>query len=115
MTGSTAEIRSELIHAQKTGDHLKEYDLAQAALQLYPDEEYFRYCSVLALARRNAKQRALESFYACRLNRSRNEYVRSLEPRILKDLAFQSLGGEQPFLTMCREKFRSAAISCHQE
>ena len=115
MTKTVAEIKSELIHTQKTGDYLKEYDLAQAALQLYPDEEYFRYCSVLALSRCNAKQRALESFYANKLNLSHNEYVRSLEPRILKDLAFQSMGREQPFANMDREKFRSAAISYHQE
>ena len=32
MTDSIATIKSEIIKAQKTGDYLKEYDLAQAAL-----------------------------------------------------------------------------------
>ncbi|MBI5430130.1 MAG: adenylate/guanylate cyclase domain-containing protein [Nitrosomonadales bacterium] len=115
MTRSIEEIKSEIISAQKTGDYLREYDLAQAALEFNPHDEFLQHCSVLALSRCNAKQRALDSFYSYRLQLSSNEYVRALEPRILKDLAFQSLEKEQPFQNMDREKFRTAAVSYHQE
>ncbi len=114
MIQSIEEIKSEILRAQKTGDYLKEYDLAQAALESKPDDEFFRYCSVLALARCNAQQRALDSFYTYRLHLSDNEYVRSLEARILKDLAFLSLDKEAPFLSLDKEGFSTAAVTYHR-
>lgn len=106
MTQSIEKIKSEIISAQKTGDYLREYDLAQAALEFSPNDEFFQYCSVLALARCNAKQRALDSFYSYKLHLSGSEYVRALEARILKDLAF---------LNLDKETFSAAAITYHQE
>jgi class 3 adenylate cyclase len=114
MTDSTATIRSEILKAQKTGDYLKEYDLAQAALESNPDDEFFQYCSVLALSRCNAKQRALDLFYSYKLHLSKDEYVRSLEARILKDLAFLSLDKVQPFQNLDKEKFSTAAVTYHR-
>ena len=114
MIKTIEEIKSEIISAQKTGDYLREYDLAQAALQLSPHDEFFQYCSVLALSRCNAKQRALDSFYSYKLHLSNNEYVRALEPRILKDLAFMSLDKERPFLNFDKEIFSTAAVTYHQ-
>jgi adenylate cyclase len=111
MTESIEEIKSEIIRAQKSGDYLKEYDLAQAALESNPGDEFFQYCSVLALARCNAQQRALDSFYSYKLHLSDNEYVRSLEARILKDLAFLSLDKENPFKNLDKEKFNTAAVT----
>lgn len=107
-------IRSAIIRAQKTGDYLKEYDLAQAALESSPGDEFFQYCSVLALSRCNAKQRALDLFYSYKLHLSRDEYVRSLEARILKDLAFLSLDKERPFQNLDKEKFSAAAVTYHR-
>ena len=115
MTNSVEEIKSEIIRAQKTGDYLKEYDLAQAALRVSPNDEFLQYCSVLALARCNAQQRALYFFYFYMLNLSDNEYVRALEPRILKDLAFQSLDKEHPFPGLDKDKFNTAAVTYHRE
>lgn len=106
MTQSIEEIKSRIINAQKTGDYLREYDLAQAALESSPNDEFFQYCSVLALARCNAKQRALDSFYSYKLHLSDSEYVRALEARILKDLAFINLD---------KETFSAAAVTYHQE
>jgi len=106
MTQSIEEIKSEIINAQKTGDYLREYDLAQAALELSPNDEFFQYCSVLALARCNAKQRALDSFYSYKLHLSDSQYVRALEARILKDLAF---------LTLDKETLSTAAVTYHKE
>lgn len=106
MTESIEEIKTKIIAAQKTGDYLKEYDLAQAALQFSPKDEFFQYCSVLALSRCNAKQRALDSFYSYKLHLSDSQYVRALEARILKDLAF---------LNMDKEIFSAAAVTYHQE
>jgi class 3 adenylate cyclase len=99
------DFKSEILRAQRSGDYLKEYDLSQVALEISPNDEFFQYCSVLALARCNAKQRALDSFYSYNLNQSENEYVRALEPRILKDLAF---------LDTDKEKFRLAAVTYHK-
>ncbi|MFA5370566.1 MAG: hypothetical protein WC298_01165, partial [Sideroxydans sp.] len=79
MTAKLEEIRVAMLGAQKTGDHLKEHDLAQAGLRISPDDEFFRYCAVLSLSRCNAKQRALDTFYAYKLHLSQNEYVRALE------------------------------------
>lgn len=104
MTKSIDEIKSEILSAQKTGDYLKEYDLAQAALKLYPDNEFFQYCSVLSLTKCNAKQRALDLFYSYKLYLSEDEYIRALEPRILKGLAF---------LKPTRENFIAAATKYH--
>ncbi|MBI5006101.1 MAG: adenylate/guanylate cyclase domain-containing protein [Nitrosomonadales bacterium] len=115
MTDTIATFKAEIGNAQKSGDYLKEYDLAQAALQLYPDEEFFRYSSALALARCNAKQRALDYFYSCKLHQSGNEYVRSLEARILKDLAFQSLDKDNLFQSLDKERFSTAAVTYHRE
>jgi class 3 adenylate cyclase len=114
MNQSIEEIKAEIIRAQKTGDYLKEYDLAHAALESSPHDEFFQHCLVLALSRCNAKQRALESFYSYNLHLSNNEYIRAMEPRILKDLAFQSLEKEQPFLKYDKERFITAAGTYRQ-
>ena len=87
---SSTDILREIIKAQKTGDHLKVFDLAEAALKLDPDDVLFQYHSVLALARCGAKQRALDSFYHYKLYLSESEDVLALEARILKDLALVS-------------------------
>lgn len=66
------------------------YDLAEAALKLNPDDEFLQYHLVLALARCDAAQRALDSFYHYRLYLSPREEVLALEALILKHLAFAS-------------------------
>lgn len=113
MARSIEEVKSELLSTQKTGDYLKEYDLAQAALSYSPNDEFFQYCSVLALARCNAQQRALDSFYTYKLHLSTSEYVRLLEARILKDMAFLSLEKETDFLNLDTQKFNTAAVTYH--
>ncbi len=115
MSNSIAEIKSEIISAQKSGDYLREYDLAQAALKISPDEEFFKYCSVLALSRCNAKQRALDIFYSYKLHLSENQYVRALESRIMKDLAFQELQSGVQLTGRDRERFSTAAVTYHRE
>lgn len=116
MTEKIEAVRAAVLSAQKMGDHLKEYDLAQAGLQLDPEEEFFQYCSVLALSRCNAMQRALDSFYSYKLHLSNNEYVRALEPRILKRLAFLGIDTdkEQPFAELDRDRFHAAAVTYHK-
>lgn len=115
MPMSVEEIKENIIRAQKKGNYLKEYDLAQAALELSPDDEFFQYSSVLALSRCNAKQRALDLFYFYKLNSSHSEYVRALEPRILKDLAFQSMDFDLPFFGQDMSRCNTAAITYHRE
>lgn len=116
MTAELEQIRAAMMAAQKTGDHLKEHDLAQAGLRLSPDDEFFQYCAVLSLSRCNAKQRALDAFYKFRLHESRNEYVRALEPRMLKDLAFLDVDitRPSPFEGLGVERFYTAAVTYHK-
>jgi len=114
MTRSTDEIKAEIISTQKTGDYLKEYDLAQAALKASPNDEFFQYCSVLALSRCNAQQRALDSFYTYKLHLSSSEFVRLLEARILKNLAFQAAEKGTHFHDWDVEKFNTAAVTYHR-
>lgn len=116
MSARLEEIRVAMLAAQKTGDHLKEHDLAQAGLRLSPHDEFFQYCAVLSLSRCNAKQRALDAFYAYKLHLSQNEYVRALEPRMLKDLAFLDVDITQanPFEGLGRERFYTAAVTYHK-
>ncbi len=105
------EIKSGIVAAQRAGDYLKEYDLVQTALESSPHDEYFQYCSVLALSRCNAKQRALDAFYSYKLHLSEDEYVRALEARILKDLAFQSLSEDAKLTDSDKNNFHAAAVT----
>ncbi len=116
MPEQTEAIRAAIQAAQQKGDHLKEYDLAQEGLKLAPGDEFFKYCAVLALSRCNAKQRALDTFYKFHLHESQNEYVRALEPRILKDLAFLDIDitRPHPFEGLGRERFHTAAVTYHR-
>lgn len=116
MSADLEAIRVAMLAAQKTGDHLKEHDLAQAGLRLSPHDEFFQYCAVLSLSRCNAKQRALDAFYKFRLHESRNEYVRALEPRMLKDLAFLDVDitRPKPFEGLGVERFYTAAVTYHK-
>ncbi|MDP2804727.1 MAG: hypothetical protein Q8O24_02180 [Gallionellaceae bacterium] len=115
MNSALEKIRADLVAVQRAGDYLKEYDLAQAALEEHPHEEYFKYCAVLALTRCNAKQRALDTFYAYKLHKSHDEYVRALEARILKDIAFQNIDLSTPPEQFDPKKFETAAITYQRE
>lgn len=109
MNQSTEEIKARILAAQKSGDYLNEYDLARAAIKLHPDDEFFQYCAVLALSRCNAKQRALDTFYSYKLHNSKSEYIRALEARILKDLAFLSVDESTSPMSLDAGKFYAAA------
>ena len=43
MTQSIATIREQIVEAQRVGDHLKVYDLAEAELKLHPGNEFYQY------------------------------------------------------------------------
>lgn len=88
MSQSSVSIGEQIVAAQTAGDHLKVYDLAEAALKLHPDNEFYQYSLVLSLAKCDAAQRALDSFYHYKLYLSQSADVLALEARILKDLAF---------------------------
>jgi class 3 adenylate cyclase len=109
MNKSTEDLKAKILSAQKSGDYLNEYDLAQEAIKLSPHDEFFQYCAVLALSRCNAKQRALDTFYSYKLHLSESEYIRALEARILKDLAFLSVDESIPSMSLDAEKFYAAA------
>ncbi len=83
-------IREKILEAQKSGNHLKVYDLAEEALRTSPDDEFFQYHLVLALAKCDATQRALDCFYHYKLYLNQSEDMLALEALILKHLAFAS-------------------------
>jgi len=109
MNQSIEELKAKILVAQKSGDYLNEYDLARAAIKLAPDDEFFQYCAVLAFSRCNAKQRALDTFYSYKLHTSESEYIRALEARILKDLAFLSVDESTSPMSLDAGKFYAAA------
>jgi class 3 adenylate cyclase len=115
MNRSTEDLKAKMLSAQKSGDYLNEYDLARAAIKLDPNDEFFQYCAVLALSRCNAKQRALDTFYSYKLHNSGSEYIRALEARILKDLAFLSVDESVSPMTLDPSKFYAAARTYQKE
>lgn len=83
-------IRQQILEAQKSGNHLMVYDLAEEGLRTHPDDTFFQYHLVLALAKCDATQRALDCFYHYKLYLNQSEDMLALEALILKHLAFAS-------------------------
>lgn len=83
-------IKQQIVEAQRSGNHLMVYDLAEAALKEHPDDTFLQYHLVFALAKCDATQRALDCFYHYKLYLHQSEDVLALEALILKHLAFAS-------------------------
>lgn len=83
-------MTEQILAAQKSGNHLMVYELAEEALKTHPDDIFLQYHLVLALAKCDATQRALDCFYHYKLYLHPSEDVLALEALILKHLAFAS-------------------------
>jgi hypothetical protein len=89
---STSDAVSALAAAwqlQRSGNFVAAFDLAQDALNRWPDSQALQHVSILALASCGSTQAALAAFRATSLAATANEDFLALEARLLKDLAFQ--------------------------
>ena len=78
-----------LLGPEKSGDHLRAYDVAREAIAQHPDNPELRYRAVLALARCGATTTAIHEFAALGLDRG-NPKVASLRARLGKDMALRN-------------------------
>jgi class 3 adenylate cyclase len=88
-TDNTLETWLDKIAAAiRSGECLTAYDLAQRALEVYPDSDELKYQAVLALARSGATERAEELYAKFGLKNAGSEDISSLAARIAKDKFF---------------------------
>jgi class 3 adenylate cyclase len=75
---------------QQSGNFVAAFDLAQEALEQWPDSQPLQHVSILALASCGSTQAALAALRASTLAGTENEDFLAIEARLLKDLAFKS-------------------------
>lgn len=84
--------------AERRGELLEAYDLAQRGLEQHPRQAELRYLAVLALARAGATAQAARQFAELDLNAVPGEDAAALEARITKDQALAASGEERSSL-----------------
>lgn len=89
--------------AERRGELLSAFDLAERGLEEYPDDVWLRHRAVLALARSGATEEAQRRFDAYGLVSVDEADPQALQARIAKDLALATKGVER------REEARRAA------
>ena len=89
--------------AERRGELLVAFDLAERGLEEYPDDVWLRHRAVLALARSGATDEAQRRFDAYGLASVEEADPQALQARIAKDLALATKGVER------REEARRAA------
>lgn len=91
--------------AERRGELLSAFDLAEQGLEEHPGNVPLQHRAVLALARAGATEHAAERFEQYGLAEVATEDVRALEARIAKDAALAAAGDERRRLAL-----RSAAL-----
>jgi tetratricopeptide (TPR) repeat protein len=91
--------------AERRGELLAAFDLAERGLEEYPDDVWLRHRAVLALARAGSTDEAQRRFDAYGLAAIDEEDVQALQARIAKDVALAADGDERR-----REARRAAAL-----
>lgn len=83
--------------AERRGEVLSAFDLAERGLAEHPDDTWLKHRAVLALARAGATEQAAARFdeYGLAGVEDENEDVASLRARIAKDVALATRGDEQ--------------------
>ena len=81
--------------AERRGEPLLAFDLAERGLEEHPDALWLRHRAVLALARSGSTDEAARRFTAYRLAAVDDEDVQALRARIAKDIAIASHGQER--------------------
>ena len=88
---SAVEWAEAVRDAERRGELLTAFDLAERALEEHPDDLWLRHRAVLALARAGSTDQAARRFREYGLTDVETEDVAALRARIVKDIA---LGGE---------------------
>jgi class 3 adenylate cyclase len=95
---------------QQSGNFVAAFDLAQEALQRWPDSQPLQHLSILALASCGSTQAALAALRTSTLAATENEDFLALEARLLKDLAFRgSAADARTSLTTAAEAYERIA------
>jgi class 3 adenylate cyclase len=97
--------RDAVRDAERRGELLLEFDLAERGLVEYPDDVWLRHRAVLALARTGSTDEARRRFAAYGLATVDTEDVQALRARIAKDAALSTDGAGRQ-----REAARAAAL-----
>ena len=83
---------SDVLGAERRGELLTAFDLAERGLDEHPDEVALRYHAVLALARTGSTTQAMRRFTELDLSSVDSEDTASLRARLAKDLALMATG-----------------------
>src|SRR3954449_10897165 len=86
-------VREEVLEAERRGEMLMAFDLAERALAEQPDDLWLKHRAVLALARAGSTGEAARHFADYGLSGVEDEDIAALEARIAKDLAIEHGGG----------------------
>jgi class 3 adenylate cyclase len=85
--------REAVLEAERRGELLTEFDLADRALAKHPDDLWFKHRAVLSLARMGSTGEAARRFVDYGLTGIEDEDVAALQARIAKDQAIAAGGG----------------------
>jgi class 3 adenylate cyclase/tetratricopeptide (TPR) repeat protein len=84
--------RQRVLDAERRGELLSAFDLADRALAEHPDDGWFKHRAVLALARIGSTAEATRRFATYGLADSEDEDVAALRARLEKDMALSAQG-----------------------
>src|SRR3954453_10773925 len=90
---ATDLLREAVLDAERRGELLMEFDLAEQALEQHPDDQWMKHRAVLALLRAGSTGEAARRFADYKLGDVEDEDVAALEARIAKDEALAAGGG----------------------
>lgn len=108
MSGSLEACVDAVSAAERRGEPLLAFDLAERGLEDYPDVLWLRHRAVLALARSGSTDEAARRFKAYGLADVDDEDVQALRARIAKDIAIASDGPERsPAAARAAELYRA--------
>src|SRR3954471_22789747 len=89
----TGSSREAVIDAERRGELLMAFDLAERALAERPEDLWLKHRAVLALARAGSTGEAVRRFTEYGLVGVEDEEIAALEARIAKDQAIAGVGG----------------------
>ena len=84
-----------VLQAERRGELLTAFDLAERGLDEHPGEVALRFHAVLALARTGSTTQAMRRFIELDLSSVDSEDAASLQARLTKDLALMATGAER--------------------
>ena len=94
-TRTTEQWLASVLQAERRGELLTAFDLAERGLDEHPGEVALQFHSVLALARTGSTTQAMRRFIELDLSSVESEDTASLQARLTKDLALQATGAER--------------------